>query len=520
MVLISGFKSYILAFFHSNKEIDIIDYYDKLSTRDKRKLHSDFFNTLLFLEIPFDRLIYCITEYNKKSNHHIINFCTKLCEINPLKASDLLDFAYTKKYNKRYFYILSSLLFGFYEKDSDNVFYKTTNLLAKDTCLAYFILGRLNFNKEEHIIDCYKLTESVNLKDKEGLLQIPYLYKSLIENEHTPEYIKILCFEKFKELFLIDNEILKNEILRMASWIKGYEEIRYNLLIGTFFSNSQYYYQQISHYFSEFENPQYFFELLGNLCLMSIKNNKRFNVDILAEAFKRFWRKNKEETNRQLMRLLTYDNPNLRLPAVDLIRHLNRNDILTISIITINNETFQLRALEVLLFSSYYNIETLLDLILSFRKSSYPKVRDYLQNKLSELILYSYNDFIYSEIKARISDELFLKPLLEALDNYHKMRDCKNKINDLNPLENEKEYMNLYYRLEREEMQKKMAHAHKGTFLEAIKESKIIRGNSWKIGDNGVSALGKYESSMSIDKAMYKNPDLSDISKNDFISEF
>lgn len=515
-----GIKIYLIVSFYSNGT-DIIAYYDSLKRKERLKIHTEIFKALVILDIPFEVLLNFLLKHVEKYSYEISSFCTNLCNKNPQKARAFFDYVNVLKYNKKYFYILSRISIELYPNDNELYYQNTIKLLSKDSALGYFILGRFQYTSIDHIVDCFRLSEKVNIqKEIDGLLQIPYLYKSLIENEFTPNDIKELCFKKFEELFLRGNDDLKNEIFQISSGIKGYEERRYSLLFKTYLSSSENYFNRISQYFREFENPQYFFHLLGNLCLISARNNKRFDISIFEEAFKRFWRKYKIETSEELLRLLTYDNPSLRLPAVDLIRSLQKSEIATINLAIINNETSQLRALEALIYSSYYNIEKLLDLILSLSKSSYTSVIEYLQKKLAELIYYSYNDLLYDLIKDRINDKNFLKPLNEALLNYHNMCDKKNEINDLNPLENEKEYMNLYYRLEKEQMQKMMSNSHKGTFLEIVKNSIIVRGNSWKIGDNEISALGKFESSMSIDKSMYKNPDLSDYKKNNFISEF
>ena len=47
-----------------------------------------------------------------------------------------------------------------------------------------------------------------------------------------------------------------------------------------------------------------------------------------------------------------------------------------------------------------------------------------------------------------------------------------------------------------------------GSFMQFIKNTIIVRGNSWKIGDREVSPLGKIESKMLVDGSSYLNPDL------------
>lgn len=517
--LIDGFKAYILYYYHSNKEIDIIKYYDDLNKNDKKKIKRYFLHALLFIEISTEKFLAILLEDGDNTRNDTIKCCSELCIINFGRAYSLLSYLLNKEYDDRYFYMIANLFFGLHRIDS-NIFNKRFELFQKNNRLGYFVLARINLINKDEIIECFQEAEKAQNNDVDVLLEIPYLCKTLIENKNTPQNIRELCFRKLEYLFLIENERIKDEVFQMCSWIEGYEKEKYNLLINTFLSKSQNYYEKISLYFREFENPKYFFHLYTNLHLISIKNGNRFNTKIFQEAFSRFWRKNKEITSNELFKLLIYDNPNVRLGAVELIRTLNQQELTNLDLLVLKSEIYQLRAIEALIFTSYYDIEAILGLILNLEKSPYPKVVEYLQKKLSELIFHSYHDFLFEKIDKTIKNKEFKRPLTEALKGYHRMCNFKMEINDLNPAENEKDFMNTYYRLEAEANRKMFKNIDKGTFLEMVKESTIVRGNAWKIGDNDISPLGKFESSMSLDISMYKNPDLFDFQKNNFKSEF
>lgn len=116
----------------------------------------------------------------------------------------------------------------------------------------------------------------------------------------------------------------------------------------------------------------------------------------------------------------------------------------------------------------------------------------------------------------------FLEPINHALEQYHKINELKTSINDLNPRENERDLMELYFNLEYEEQRKLLnkAHLSDNSFMALCKNTIIVRGNSWKIGDNEVTPLMKHESSYAIDIRMYKDPDLFDYTQSYFNSQF
>jgi hypothetical protein len=515
-----GIKIYLIVIYFDNGT-DIIAYYDSLKRKEQLKIHTEIFEALVILDIPFEILLNFLLKHVEKYSIEIISFCTNLCNKNPQKAKAFFEYVNALKYNKKYFHILSRVSIELYPNDNEFYYQNTTILLSKDSTLGYFILGRLKYTSIHHIVDCFRLSEKVNIqKGIDGLLQIPYLYKSLIENKNTTNEVRLSCFAKLGELFIIENETLRNTIFDTTSWISDYEDKKYELLFKVFLQKSHVYYKRLDHFFRQFKNPFYLFHLIGNICVYYSNINKTHNNEIFFESFDHFRSNNYEATKKELINFLANDIPCLRLAAVDLMRTLKPYQMTSLNLIE-ESEISQLRILEVLFFSSYFNIEQLLDLILSFRLSKHQSVLDYLNRKLSLLILYSYNEYLYNQIEKRTQDRTFLKPLSDALNAYNEMRDTKNGINDLNPIENEKEYMNLYYRLEQENQRKVLNNIdEKNVFSQIAKKSIIVRGNSWKVGDNGVSPLTSHEYSMSFDKTAYKNPDIFNHLKNNFTSEF
>lgn len=519
--LIDAFKSHIVYIYHRKGIRNVFDFFKSLSETERHYYDKYIFETILLLDDIEISTVYNILSLirSDKMITRVPDFCSKLGRSKPDLANKLYNYSLQKS-DKKDFYILSNLLFGLYEIDEEPIFSKVKDLLNYNFSLAYFTLGRLKYTNMEHILECFEMANNVDVNDTEGLLQIPYIYKSLIKNENTPDSVRNQCFAKIRELFSIENEQLRNSIFFNCQTIDGYEEERYKLLVETFLSKSQNYFNRISDYFKSFTNSDYFFDLFSMLYSISYKHNGiRFNTKPFEDALSHFWRKDRKRTEQHLLYLFSHDAPFLRIGAVDLIRnkHLGIYDV---HLQNLNTEIKQLRALEALFFQSYFNVDTILPLILSLHNSEYQRVIIFLQQKLSELIIEAYHDHIYNKIIELVDDEKFLAPIKQALYDYHKIKELKSSVNDLNPMEKEHDLMELYFRLEDEEQRKIMSKEDNNSFMALCKKTIIVRGNSSKIGDNEISPLGKYEYSFMIDMRMYKNPDLFDYSHNYFSSQF
>lgn len=520
-VMIDGFKSYIFYLFHTKGIADIIVFFKELSKKEQYNYDKYLFDTILLIDIDKE-LLYEILSLSKSNDMIWVNdFCFKLGGIKPKFANELYDYVLQKN-DKNDIYILSNLLMGLFESDSERIFSKTKDLLETNPSTAYFTFGRLKYKEEKHIKECLYIAEKVDKSHIESLLQIPYIYKSLIENPNTSAEIREKCFSKMQDLFMLGNEELKNAIFMNCQFIKGYEDERYKLLLKPFLSNTQNYYNRINNYFQNFINPYYFFHLFAILYDTNYREKGiMIDVEIFNEALYHFWNINRNETEKHLLNLLSHDIPHLRIGAVYLIQS-KYFGLYDINLLNLYPEIKQLRALEALFFNSSYNIDEFLPLILKLRNSSHENVVSYLQKKLSELIINSYHDHLYEKITEHVKDDNFMEPLKESIDLYHRIKEVKTSIDDLNPHQNEHDLMSLYYTLEHEEHQKmiKKIHNADNSFLSLTKQTIIVRGNSWKIGDNKVTPLGEIERSFPLDLSMYRNPDLFDYNHHFFNSEF
>jgi len=477
---------------------------------------------LLLIDIKTEEL-YSVLSISKSNETitRVPDFCFKLGKNKPQLTLSLYDYALPKN-DTNDKYILSNLLIGLFESDAEKAFSKATELIPINPLAAYFTLGRFNYTDEKYIKKCFSLSTEVDKENLDSLLQLPYLYKSLIENANTPDKIREKCFSKMKELFSIENVQLQNLIFMDCRFIQGYEDQRYKLLIESFLSKSKNYFKEVSSYLHNFTNSDYFFHLFTFLYNIQYqKLGALIDVEIFTNALSQFWKIDKNKTEAHLLFLLSHDLPHLRIGAVDLIRS-KHSGLYDVNVLKLNSETEQLRALEAIFFQSFYNIDKLLPLILKFKHSSFENVVTFLIANLSDLILNSYHDYLFEKVNESISDAEFMAKVRLSLDKYHRIKEIKSTINDLDPLHNEHDWMNLYYSLEEEEKHKMIRKINNSdnSFLSTIKQTTIVRGHAWQTGDNEISPLGHFEHSFSLDMRMYSNPDVFDYIHNNLNSNF
>lgn len=520
--LINGLKTYLFYRLHTQQKIDLTAIIQSYDEDDRLEYGEYAMRSMLLSDMEVARIYKNLSAFKGNDDHSLPSFCRELGGKSPEKAWQLYHYAREQK-NEDDFYILANLLMGLYPVDSEATFLQTKELLPESPLLASFVLGRLEYKDEKHIVESFEWIQKLHKlhpNQPEALMQVPYFCRVIIENAVTPAGIKTKCFELLKRLFTIENEKLRDHVFSNCRFMSGYEEERYRLLTETFLVQSENYFERINDYLSRFTDPDYFFHLFISFCYIMSERGKipEMKISLFDKALAHFWRTQQEKTENQLLFLLSHNHPDLRISAVKLIQS-KYSGYYGVNVLKLNSEREQLRALEVLLFYSFYNIDVFLPIILPLSLSPYPAVVDYLQKALSELIFESYHDHLYHAIAKWVNDRKFLRPLKKSLESYHKYADRKQAVNELNPYRNESELLEFYYGLQHEEDRKLMGNIdEKEPFLSMVKTVKIVRGNSWQIRDNEVSPLGKMEYTFALDKNMYKNPDLFDREHYQFIS--
>jgi hypothetical protein len=254
--------------------------------------------------------------------------------------------------------------------------------------------------------------------------------------------------------------------------------------------------------------------------LFAARPNNRFPMNLFETCIRHSWNIKQPETEEQILNLFK-QHPIFGLLGVKVL-FTSYHGIFSIDLLLLDKEEHQKNAINNLC-NQPASFDKILPIILPLRNSKLEGVREHLQLALSRKVFASYHEIIYKQIQTILGNSMkdldFLKPIKEALDNYHHLKKLKESIEDLNPIENERDLMDLYFRLEAEErakMMEEVSHA-KGTFLETAKSTVIVRGNSWMTIDGKVNPLGLVETKMLVDGQSFLNPDLYEYNLNNLL---
>jgi len=295
--------------------------------------------------------------------------------------------------------------------------------------------------------------------------------------------------------------------------LKAYEAKKYELLIVYLGKTSNY--NIIKDFFWHFNDPKYVFHLLQNVYKVKWVRN---SISIFEDSILHFWSVSRDATEKYILKMF---DPKFKfgLLPVEVIM-CGYGSPLQINLLELKTKNEQEKAIDC--FCLYpHSFDRLLPILLELRKSKFRAVKQKLESRLGLLIIESYHGLLYDAVSNLLSkskaDKMFLERLKKPLNLYENIKNLKNKVNDLNPFMNEKDLFNYYIELEKEIHSKMMNEMGKSSFLREItKNTIIVRGNSWKFPNKEVMPLAHIKSEHWIDKRAYLNPDLFELTLNNF----
>lgn len=521
--------SYIIYLFYNlfnEKGIDTYEYFLRLPNDDKYIYEEQFYESLFYAKINTESLYRILSSLDGNEFHGMSQFCTKFAKESRLNSLSLYEYTLSQPEHSNHFYILSNLLLGFFHIDNVDTLQKAKYLLGIHPTAAISAIARFEYSQVEEVQDVYLLVSTVNTDIEDMPIQLAYLYKSIIENPVTSENIRISCFSQLENLFTKGDDNVRNSIFNNCRSIKGFEPEKYRFFVDVILSKSQKYYSRINDFFRNFSNPDYFFELLSYLYLVEIKYKRIPNVSLFVSSYSQFAKNSPERTKERILELISHDVPFLRLAAVKLITSVTdiNNHFYIVDLLSLDSNVKQLRASEALFKCSYHNIDSVVSLIMTLSKSKNKDVVNYIQNQFTNLIFESYHGYLLELIQKHTKDQTFINPIKKKLEEFEALCKQKEEFNDLNPYENERDWMKLYRQLEQEQFQLQMNKLSKSkdSFLSTIKETIIVRGHSWQVGDNDVSPLHNIQHSTILDMRLFRDSDSfnRDFQEYNFISKF
>jgi len=296
-------------------------------------------------------------------------------------------------------------------------------------------------------------------------------------------------------------------VLWSTTYIKDFEEERFSVLMAYLKKTSNF--KALSNFFRRFNDPKYMYGLLRG-CYYQAWG--RTSIEFFKESIGHFWRVDKEASQRQILAMFDPKRELGLLPVeVIMCGYINP---LPVDLLQLDSAEKQINAIRcICIFPSSF--DSLLPMVLELRNSEFPKVKTFLKERLTQLIVEVYHGMLFESIKrllnASAKDKKFLKEMSKAFKRYQEIKDLKDSVNDLNPRQNERGYMELYQSLEHEQRSKLMENIHQreGSFMSHAKRSVIVRGNAWKSTEKEeITPLRRFAAGHWMHANAVLNPDL------------
>jgi hypothetical protein len=525
---------FVLAKIHNEGKENLMEFLLKrLKNKHKDEIHlrnieAYFFEALITINMSAKEYFETIRSYNStvsKTNisHRAITFAQKIGQQKIDVAKQLYEEIISCDDWEQEFDVLTAhLLIGIHKTEPIYSFEKANEMLGSHPVHSLFFFGRIDFSTESEIQTILKLIYELDLTNEHIVNQLIYLLTAILKSKFANDEIVEFCFQQFQNLF--DYEKSKNKLMvvdAMTNWIENYEKERNYFLLQNHGEFGDF--ELIEVYFSRFKDCTFFFQFFQSV-YRALEG--KMKPGLFSSSVNHFSRQNADKAERFILDFLSHEELFWRKAGMHLIKTKDVG-VHQLDLLRLETEMEQLRALEVL--TEYnWNLEESLPMVLVLRNSSFPSVKKELQKVLSKLTFESYHEVLVEKISNSLTnsadDKKFIRPIKEALKKYHKLVEVKSSIKDLNPVENERSFMDLYYRLEHENQAKMMKEIErgKGNFLTSFfKNSVIVRGHSWKVeGRDEIAPLAKIEHSFSIDARAFKNIELFEHQSKNFKSKY
>jgi hypothetical protein len=509
--LINGLKAFTLTIL--NNGLSVYDFYfelvkDKKQKRTNRSFFIDlYFQFLIISNSSAEIILKSCIEYNnneKYPSNYTKKFLYRLGETDGKLALQLYSYIIESD-AVSYYGFIPNLLIGLYNSGYKEAFNDAVKLLKKDNIIAMKSFSGFIIDTSSEIEELFECINDIEPSSIEAANLKSLLFCMLIENEKTPTEIRKKCFEEIIGLLKSEDHKIADAVFQNVQYnLDNHEHEKYSLL--HIYLNNTKNFNIIKGFFYNSKDPKYLFDIL-------IRNYDvsgfRGSIDLFKNSLNHFLDTSKEATEVLILDLFNFRKYSLL--AIKIILS-DRSGVCRVDLLKLSKQEAQLFAIDSI--CNYpHSIDDLLPLLLKLKESKFKEVKDYLQTKLAELIFEVYHESLLDLIKKNLTnskkDKDFLIPLQKALDEYSEMRESKAAIKDLDPRENERNLMDLYYRLEHENQAKMMKNIDKdeNSFLSMMKNMVIVRGRAWKNEDSeDIRPLGYFESSMMIDTRAYKNP--------------
>ena len=388
--------------------------------------------------------------------------------------------------------------------------------------------GKLIHNKPNEAFRFFQVIDKKTRKDLEAIhgivaadereenrIRKTDVLCALINHRKATKNLREQSFNLIKSYFECQDDTVAHGVLWSSSYIQNFEEERFHLLMAYLQKTSNF--KALTNYFRRFNDPKYMYNLLRQLYYMAWG---RTSIHLFQDSIGHFWTVNREASEKQISAMFNPERQLGLLPVeVIMCGYINPLPMDLLQLETMEKQKNAIRC-----FCAFpHSFDKLLPQLLQLRNSKFPEVKAFLKEQLSRLIVEVYHKMLFESIKGLLDDSAkdkkFLKDMSTALERYDKILTLKDSVNDLNPTQNERDYMQLYYSLEHERRTKLIEDIHnrEGSFMSHASKSVIVRGNAWKLaGKEEISPLGSVSTSHWMHRKAVLNPELFELELRNF----
>ncbi|KUJ62031.1 hypothetical protein AR687_10795 [Flavobacteriaceae bacterium CRH] len=509
--LIKSLKVYCLTFLSKNLEVYnfLIELLNKTEKRTKQLINFEeiYFRFLLKSNYDVETIYSSCTEVylkNKNQSRYIFTYLKNLVKDKLILSKDIYNYGLENNIHQ-YPGLAPCLLAELYNESNTEAFEYSTQLFLADQSEAFKSFASFDLRSLNEIEKVFYFIKDVDSKTTSETDHKTFLLCKLIENNKTSSEIRDKCFQIILNLLKSENVDIANVTFRNIQYsLENYEERRYGLLhvYLTYTKNIH----VLKDFFYNFKDPKYLFDMI--LIEYNVNGLRKSN-NIFDQIISHFWSEKRNDMETSIEDMFNYRKYSLL--AIKIMLSNSHDYPYPINFLKLKTEEAQKNAIDAICIYPH-SIDKLISSLLKLKESEFKSVRTHLENKLSSLILETYHESLYELIIPVLNsskDKKLISSLKKALSDYNNLKIIKSKVKDLNPWENEKNLLDLYYRLEHENRAKMNKDFKEEDSFLPFKSMIIIRGKAWKLEDReDVYPLQTFQSSMLVDSRAYKNPNL------------
>ncbi len=512
--MVLGLSSYVLQLL-DNEGTDIRTFFESYLDVEKPSHLMHFELALLYAVAKkenIDELMDLITSILviSPNNYEVDEFLRNIGSLNKNLSQELYHHCLGQDQSVQD-YFLSKILFGL--KDNAQIFIlnELKKLKKNNYHLLLFMLGRMTYKSSEEIYEADKLLNKIVITSRNSIDYCYYLCK-LIGNSFIQKKLRNEYLQKLDSIIEETDKSLLSAIFHSITYsLEADDESKYALLHK--YLNRTNDLSVIASFFYQIHDPKYLFHIIS---LLYQETGWRLPMNLVEDPLRHFWGTERIRTEELILNLFSKKSTSLLAVQIIFAGYLEPFPVNIKKGSTIQ----QMNAIDSMCAFPIF-FEKLLPFLLPLRSSRIISIRDSLADKLSSLIIEAYGKALYDlimPILKKNKKDLELRARLDqALLEYQQDMKEKESINEFNPNRNEKDLMNLYYRLKNENHSKMSKNARSKTSLASIvTQTIIVRGNSWKINDDEVRPLGKISVEAMVDRRAFIDPDYFEDSLNNF----